>query len=45
MLTDLEGWLRTLNEAAADSLQEVFEALLTVGARVAAQDAPHHESH
>ncbi len=30
MLTDLEGWLRPLNESAADSLREAFEELLTV---------------
>ncbi|MCH8041143.1 MAG: transposase [Nitrospinae bacterium] len=30
MLTDLEGWLRTLNESAADSLREACEELLTV---------------
>ncbi len=30
MLTDLERWLRALNESAADSLREAFEELLTV---------------
>ena len=30
MLADLEGWLRPLNESAADSLREAFEELLTV---------------
>ncbi len=30
MLLDLEQWLRTLNESAADSLLEAFEALLTL---------------
>jgi len=30
MLTALEGWLRPLNESAADSLREAFEELLTV---------------
>ena len=30
MLTDLEWWLRALNESAADSLREAFEELLTV---------------
>ena len=30
MLADLEGWLRPLNESAADSLREACEELLTV---------------
>jgi len=30
MLTALEGWLRILNESAADSLREAFEELLAV---------------
>lgn len=30
MLTDLEQWLRRLNESAADSLREAFEELLTL---------------
>ena len=30
MLLELEAWLRTKNESAADSLLEAFEALLTV---------------
>jgi len=30
MLTELERWLRTLNESAADSLREAFEELLTL---------------
>jgi len=30
MLLELEAWLRTKNESAADSLREAFEELLTV---------------
>ena len=30
MLLELEAWLRTKNESAADSLLEAFEELLTV---------------
>ena len=30
MLLELERWLRTLNESAADSLREAFEELLTL---------------
>ncbi len=30
MLTELERWLRRLNESAADSLREAFEELLTL---------------
>jgi len=30
MLKDFEGWLRTINESAADSLLEAFEELLTL---------------
>lgn len=30
MLIELERWLRTLNESAADSLREAFEELLTL---------------
>lgn len=30
MLTDFEGWLRQLNESAADSLREAFEEILTL---------------
>jgi transposase-like protein len=30
MLTELERWLRTINESAADSLREAFEELLTL---------------
>ena len=30
MLLELESWLRTKNESAADSLREAFEELLTV---------------